>query len=244
MVKCKYGTQDLALRRRPMKLRFLVQFFGGKSTRKERPVFFKVSWLGSKILCIKKPLIRIWDKNCFVRQVFVKNIYKSSVLDHVYSTDCASISNIKSLKPVLWDQLLIHFDINIPKSEAIQSLRWDYRKYSKESLSGMLSEITWRTGVERFSIIVIFLKICGDTKIIFILYTKWIIFSLIICWLLVLLFILLLEQQWFCLSIICLLIWRWSIKNLLNWTEILKYIFYTIFNYNYMLNEPVKYCSL
>ena len=113
------------------------------------------------------------DNQSNFKQILISiMLYKSSLLDHVYSTDCASISNIKSLKPVLWDQLLIHFDMNIPKSEAIQSLRRDYRKYSKESLSGMLSEITRRTGVERFSITVIFLKICGDTKIIFILYTK------------------------------------------------------------------------
>ena len=43
---------------------------------------------------------------------------------------------------------MIHFDINIPKQDEKKSMRRDWRKYSKESLSGMLAEITWRTGVE------------------------------------------------------------------------------------------------
>ena len=45
----------------------------------------------------------------------VNNVYKSSLLDHVYSTNCTSISNIQSLKPIFGDHLLVHFDINIPK---------------------------------------------------------------------------------------------------------------------------------
>ena len=32
----------------------------------------------------------------------VNNVYKSSLLDHVYSTDCTSISYIKSLKPIVF----------------------------------------------------------------------------------------------------------------------------------------------
>ena len=67
----------------------------------------------------------------------VNNVYKSSLLDHMYSTDCSSISNIKSLKPIFGDHLLIHFDINIPKQDEKKSMRRDWRKYSKESLSGM-----------------------------------------------------------------------------------------------------------
>ena len=45
----------------------------------------------------------------------VNNVYKSSLLDNVYSTNCTSISNIQSLKPIFGDHLLVHFDINIPK---------------------------------------------------------------------------------------------------------------------------------
>ena len=58
------------------------------------------------------------------------NLSSSSMLDPVYSTECTSINNIKSLEPVFGDHLLVHFDMNFPKQEAKQSLRRDGINYT------------------------------------------------------------------------------------------------------------------
>ena len=55
---------------------------------------------------------------------------------------------IKTLTPILGDHLLVHLDTNIPKQENKKSVRWDWRKYSKDALSSFLSNNEWRLGVE------------------------------------------------------------------------------------------------
>jgi len=73
---------------------------------------------------------------------------KSSILDHVYTTDCTYISNINSMKPTFGDHLFVSFDINLTKNPPITSIRRDWRKYSKDNLLLSLSVLDWGIDID------------------------------------------------------------------------------------------------
>jgi hypothetical protein len=78
----------------------------------------------------------------------VENTLKSSILDHLYSTDCTQISNINSIKPTFGDHMLVSFEIKLSKNPPINCIKRDWRKYSKENLSSALSMLDWNINIE------------------------------------------------------------------------------------------------
>ena len=78
----------------------------------------------------------------------IENTLKSSILDHIYSTDCTNISSINSIKPTFGDHLLVSFAINFTKNPPITCTKRDWRKYSKENLLSALSVLDWNIQIE------------------------------------------------------------------------------------------------
>ena len=77
----------------------------------------------------------------------INNTLKSSVLDHIYTTDFTNISNLKSIKPTFGDHLLIYFDFDAVKTLPKESLRRDWRQYSAEKLCNELSKLDFNIGI-------------------------------------------------------------------------------------------------
>ena len=77
----------------------------------------------------------------------VGNSLKSSILDHIYVTDVTRVSNITATKPCIGDHLLITFTISSTKQKLKETIKRDWRFYSKEKLCNKLKEVNWQLGV-------------------------------------------------------------------------------------------------
>ena len=64
----------------------------------------------------------------------VGTVLKESILDHIYTQNPTSISNIYSIMPLFGDHRMIIFNVNEPRPKPEVQLRRDWRKYSKELL--------------------------------------------------------------------------------------------------------------
>ena len=73
----------------------------------------------------------------------VAGTLKSSILDHVYVTDVTMTSNILSMKPSVGDHLIVTMDISIARTGPAESIRRDWRNYSKEVLCSKLGVVDW-----------------------------------------------------------------------------------------------------
>jgi hypothetical protein len=75
---------------------------------------------------------------------FVRDEYRESTLDHVYSNCPTSIINLHCVTPHFGDHKLIKFDYSCTlKRETKTSLRRNWKGYSKEKLNTLLSSTDW-----------------------------------------------------------------------------------------------------
>ena len=77
----------------------------------------------------------------------IGNVLKSSNLDHVYVMDVTRVANISSIKPCFGDHLLITFVISHAKLKLKETIKRDWRFYSKENLCNKLKQIDWPLGI-------------------------------------------------------------------------------------------------
>ena len=86
-------------------------------------------------------LIQLIDFNTWSRMI--GNIYKSSILDHIYTTDPTCITDIHSITPIFGDHVMICFNLRLDKSVKQSSMKRDWRSYSKTLLCEKLAVMDW-----------------------------------------------------------------------------------------------------
>ena len=73
----------------------------------------------------------------------VQGVQRQSILDHVYSTNPLSITDLKFIKPIFGDHLLVTLKIDIEKPKETITYKRAWSKYSKNELCDKLSEEDW-----------------------------------------------------------------------------------------------------
>ena len=73
----------------------------------------------------------------------VNGVLRESTLDHVYLTVPSVCSSVESLKPCFGDHVLITITINAARNLPEITQRRDWRRYSKDNLVELLSNINW-----------------------------------------------------------------------------------------------------
>ena len=73
----------------------------------------------------------------------VNGVLRESTLDHVYLTDPSGCSSVESVKPCFGDHVLITITINAARNLPEITQRRDWRRYSKDNLVELLSNINW-----------------------------------------------------------------------------------------------------
>ena len=73
----------------------------------------------------------------------VNGIVKQSILDHIYTSDPTSISNINESKPVFGDHHLIVCSVNIHRPKEVTNFKRSWVNYSKDTLCNLLQEENW-----------------------------------------------------------------------------------------------------
>ena len=91
-------------------------------------------------------LLQIVNFNTWSR--LVNGTLKSSILDHVYTSDVTNISNLNFHTPNFGDHFIVTFDIIMNKNPPITSIQRDWRQYSKNKLCDMLSILDWNINVD------------------------------------------------------------------------------------------------
>ena len=77
------------------------------------------------------------------------NVYKESILDHVYCTDPEQIINIFNKIPTFGDHRLIVLTISSDKAEIKQVMRRDWRGYTAVKLNAKLSTVKWENDIDQ-----------------------------------------------------------------------------------------------
>ena len=77
----------------------------------------------------------------------VNGVLRESVLDHVYSKNPTSLSNLKAIRPVFGDHMLITFDYAITQDSPNEIWKRDWRLYSKTKLCDVLRTFDWSIDV-------------------------------------------------------------------------------------------------
>jgi hypothetical protein len=77
----------------------------------------------------------------------VNGVLRESVLDHIYSNNPTFLSNLKAIRPIFGDHIIITFDYSI--TQGIPDVIWkhDWRFYSKNKLCNMLANSDWSIDV-------------------------------------------------------------------------------------------------
>ena len=78
----------------------------------------------------------------------INNELKESTLDHIYCKSPMCISNISNIVPYFGDHRLIIFCICASKILIEPNLHRDWRKYSKDSLCCLLSDVEWSIDID------------------------------------------------------------------------------------------------
>ena len=79
----------------------------------------------------------------------VLNVYRESILDHVYCTDPELIENIHERTPTFGDHRLVLFSVfcELPKIEPI--MKRDWRNYNIEKLNSRLGSVIWENDIDQ-----------------------------------------------------------------------------------------------
>ena len=77
----------------------------------------------------------------------IGNALKSSILDHVYVTDVTRVSKKFSIKPCVGDHLLVTFVISHSKPKLKETIKRDWRHYTKDKLCNKLKNVSWPLGI-------------------------------------------------------------------------------------------------
>ena len=88
-----------------------------------------------------KDLIQIVNFDTWSRQI--NGTHHSSILDHVYVKNPININNLSSLTPPFGDHLLISFNLKAKFKKENQSLKRNWKLYSKDLLITKLSNVNW-----------------------------------------------------------------------------------------------------
>ena len=83
---------------------------------------------------------------CATWSRIINNIFKESLLDHIYVTDPTVCNNVTTVKPYFGDHLLVIVELNLSKPPVITTFSLDWRKYSKDVLCACLSEVDIYSG--------------------------------------------------------------------------------------------------
>ena len=73
----------------------------------------------------------------------VNNIFRESLLDHIYVNDPTICNDVTTLKPCFGDHMLVMVELNLSKLPASRVFSRDWRKYSKDALCTVLNDIIW-----------------------------------------------------------------------------------------------------
>ena len=73
----------------------------------------------------------------------VGSTLKSSILDHVYVSDVTTAANVGCIRPCFGDHMMVTLETNCTKPGPKESIRRDWRFYSKEILCNKLSAVDW-----------------------------------------------------------------------------------------------------
>ena len=85
--------------------------------------------------------------NCTTWSRLVGTVLKKSTLDHVYVKDPTTLSDITFSNPCFGDHVLIEFKVNAWPKKRHSIKQRDWRNYSKERLTHMLSRIDWNIDI-------------------------------------------------------------------------------------------------
>ena len=73
----------------------------------------------------------------------VGSTLKSSILDHVYVSDVTTVTNVGCTRPCFGNHMMVTLETNLTKPGPKESIRRDWRFYSKEILCNKLSAVDW-----------------------------------------------------------------------------------------------------
>ena len=74
---------------------------------------------------------------------YVNQTLKTSILDHIYTNDSTIVDNLNSFQPNFGDHLMVFFDLSVQVNKPTETLKRDWRHYSKNLLCVELSKIEW-----------------------------------------------------------------------------------------------------
>ncbi len=77
----------------------------------------------------------------------VGSTLKSSILDHVYVSDVTTVANVGCTRPCFGDHMMVTLETNLVRPSPKESVRRDWRFYSKEILCNKLSEVDWNIDI-------------------------------------------------------------------------------------------------
>ena len=79
----------------------------------------------------------------------VLNVYRESILDHVYCTDPELIENIHERTPTFGDHRLVLFSLSCEMPKIEHLIKRDWRNYTVEKLNSRLSTVIWENEIDQ-----------------------------------------------------------------------------------------------
>ena len=77
------------------------------------------------------------------------NVYRESILDHVYCTEPESLNNIYERTPIFGDHRLIVISMNCELPKITKIIKRDWRGYTVEKLVSRLSTVKWENDIDQ-----------------------------------------------------------------------------------------------
>ena len=86
-------------------------------------------------------LVQLVNFNTWCR--IVNSQVRESLIDHVYSSNPASILTVDGFKPVFGDHTMVNVSVELNRPVPTTYHRREWKRYNKETLCGMLADVDW-----------------------------------------------------------------------------------------------------
>ena len=77
----------------------------------------------------------------------VNHTLKSSILDHIYTSDSTTVDSVTSFSPNFGDHLMVNFNLNLKSLPPTEITKRNWTHYSKTALCNELSAVDWDLGI-------------------------------------------------------------------------------------------------
>jgi exonuclease III len=102
---------------------------------------FRNYFLDMDNILAESNLVQLVNFNTWCR--IINTQVRESLIDHVYSSNPASILKVDGFKPVYGDHTMVNISVELNRPVPATYYRRDWKRYNKVTLCGMLADVDW-----------------------------------------------------------------------------------------------------